>query len=113
MSAGVRRKLPNRRAALTRSFEHFSGVGNRLYVASFGFFDRDCKEVAEVFVNTSTKAGTESDTNAADCAVAVSLALQYGCPVDVIREAMKRNADGQPTGPLAHALDLIAGETES
>jgi len=46
--------------------------------------------------------------NARDAAVAASLLLQHGCPVDTLRRALMRNADGSASGPLAHALDLLA-----
>jgi hypothetical protein len=45
--------------------------------------------------------------NARDAAVAVSLLLQHGCPVDTLRQALTRNGDGSGSGPLAHALDLL------
>jgi ribonucleoside-diphosphate reductase alpha chain len=46
--------------------------------------------------------------NARDAAVAASLLLQHGCPVDTLRRALTRNSDGSASGPLAHALDLLA-----
>lgn len=51
-----------------------------------------------------------------DAAVAISLALQYGCPIDVLRAAMKRDKDGSPMGLLSHALDKVArvvGKTDA
>jgi hypothetical protein len=47
---------------------------------------------------------------ARDGAVVCSLALKYGVPVDVIRKALLRNADGCGSGPLAIALDIVATE---
>jgi hypothetical protein len=46
--------------------------------------------------------------NARDAAVAVSLLLQHGCPVDTLRRALTRDSDGSASGPLARALDLLA-----
>jgi hypothetical protein len=66
--------------------------------------------MAEVFLNTA-KHGTAIDVNACDAAVAASLLLQYGCPVDTLRRALTRNSDGSASGPLAHALDLLAEGT--
>jgi hypothetical protein len=100
--------LPNRRQITTFKFSH-SMVGEHRYLASVAFFPDG--RPAELFLNTDMRAGSESDVNASDAAVAISLALQYGCPLDVLRNSMKRNADGSPTGPLAHALDLIGGMT--
>ena len=45
---------------------------------------------------------------ARDAAIAASLLFQYGCPVDKLRKALTRNSDGSASGPLAHALDLLA-----
>jgi hypothetical protein len=46
--------------------------------------------------------------DARDAAVAASLLLQHGCHVDTLRKALTRNSDGSASGPLAHALDLLA-----
>jgi hypothetical protein len=45
---------------------------------------------------------------ASDAAIAASLALQFGCPADVLRKALMRDPQGRASGPLAAALDLIA-----
>ena len=50
------------------------------------------------------------DLNARDAAVAASLLLQRGCPVDTLRRALTRNVDGSASGPLARTLDLLASE---
>jgi hypothetical protein len=109
-----RQRLPNRRMTVTIKFEHARGPGDapRKYIASFSqFVDGPALgQPGEIFINTEQKAGSEADINASDAAVAVSLALQYGCPIGVLREALKRNPDGSPMGPLAAALDIIAEE---
>jgi hypothetical protein len=58
--------------------------------------------------NHPCKHGTATDVNARDAAVAASLLLQHCCHVDTLREALTRNSDGSASGPLAHALDLLA-----
>ena len=45
--------------------------------------------------------------NFGDAALAASLLLQHGCPVETLRRALTRNGDGSASGPLAHALDLL------
>jgi ribonucleoside-diphosphate reductase alpha chain len=45
---------------------------------------------------------------ASDSAIAASLALQYGCPPETLRKALSRDARGNPSGPLAAALDKLA-----
>lgn len=99
--AAMRLRLPNRRQCTTFKFEHES----HRFLASVGHFEDGAP--AELFINTEGKTGSASDINASDAAVAVSLALQHGCSVATLKAAMRRNPDGTPAGPLAHALDLI------
>ena len=97
----TRRRLPNRRYARTLEFQ----VDAQRYIATVGFFTD--RQPAELFINSSGKLGSTADVNAADGALAVSLALQYGCPAEVLQKGMKRNADGNAQGPLGAALDAI------
>jgi ribonucleoside-diphosphate reductase alpha chain len=94
-------RLPNRRGHELVDFEH----GGIRYTAGIGRFEDG--ELAEIFLNTA-KHGTAIDTNARDAAVAASLLLQHGCLVETLSRALTRNADGSASGPLAHALDLLA-----
>jgi hypothetical protein len=50
-----------------------------------------------------------ADINAQDSAVVCSLCLQHGVPLKVIRRALMRGPHGQASGPLAEALDRLAG----
>jgi len=34
--------------------------------------------------------------------------LQFGCPAEVLRKALSRDARGNPSGPLAAALDALS-----
>jgi ribonucleoside-diphosphate reductase alpha chain len=97
----TRQQLPNRRGHELLTFEH----GGIRYTAGVGRFEDGT--LAEIFLNTA-KQGTAVDVNARDAAVAASLLLQHGCPVDILRQALTRNSDGSGSGPLACALDLIA-----
>jgi len=97
-----RKRLENRRFAETFNFT----VDGQRYIATIGRFP-DTNEMAEVFINSSMKLGSTADINAVDGAFAVSLALQYGCPLEVLRAGMKRNADGTPQGPLGAVLDVM------
>jgi ribonucleoside-diphosphate reductase alpha chain len=96
-----RQRLPNRREHELLSFEHH-GIS---YTAGVGRFENS--QLAEIFLSTA-KHGTAIDVNARDAAVAASLLLQHGCSVDTLRQALTRNGDGSGSGPLAHALDLLA-----
>jgi hypothetical protein len=93
----ARQRLPNRRML---DFEH----GGIMYTAGAGRFEDG--RLAEIFLNTR-KHGTAVDTNARDAAVAASLLLQHGCPVETLSRALTRNGDGSASGPLARVLDLL------
>jgi hypothetical protein len=94
-----RLRLPNRRG----DFEH----GGIRYTAGASRF-KDGR-LAEILLSTA-KHGTAIDVSARDGAVAACLLLQHGCPPVTLRRALTRNSDGSASGPLAHALDLLALE---
>jgi ribonucleoside-diphosphate reductase alpha chain len=97
-----RSRLPARRASETFSFE----IGGLHYRATVSRFPEDgC--VAEIFLSNN-KSRSQADANARDAAVAASLALQHGCPLDVLRGALLRDVRGRATTPLGVALDLVA-----
>lgn len=96
-----RRRLPNRRASESFTFE----LGGLRFTATLSRFADG--RVAELFLNNH-KAGNQSDTNARDAAILLSFALQYGADLNEIRKALCRDGAGAPLGPLAAALDMIA-----
>jgi ribonucleoside-diphosphate reductase alpha chain len=96
-----RERLRNRRRSETFTFE----LHGLRYLASFSRFDDG--RVAEVFLQNH-KPASQSDSNARDAAIAASLALQHGCPLDVLRRALLRDAHGNASTPLGCALDIIA-----
>ena len=97
-----RERLRNRRRSETFALE----LHGLRYLASFSRFNDG--RVAEVFLQ-SLKPASQSDSNARDSAIAASLALQYGCPLDVLRRALLRDAQGRASTPLGVALDIVAG----
>jgi hypothetical protein len=97
-----RATLPNRRPSETFRFIH----DGHAYTATVSRFPDG--RAAEVFLS-SGKAGTAVETAARDAAVAASIALQHGAPLDVLAHAMTKTDDGGPAGPLGKALELMAG----
>jgi hypothetical protein len=67
--------------------------------------------IGELFLNNH-KAGNQVDTNARDAAILLSFALQHGADIDEIRKALCRNSAGRALGPIARALDILAGERD-
>jgi hypothetical protein len=54
------------------------------------------------------KIDSHADVMARDAAVAASLALQGGTPLETLRRALLRDRRGVASGPLGAALDQIA-----
>jgi hypothetical protein len=98
----TRERLKNRRLSESFTLE----LHGLRYVCTFSRFDDG--RVAEVFLQDH-KPASQSDSNARDSAIAASLALQDGCPLDVLRRALLRDAHGNASTPLGIALDVIAG----
>jgi ribonucleoside-diphosphate reductase alpha chain len=98
----TRQRLPPRRSAESFDIE----VGGLSYNCTVGRFADG--QVAEVFLQNH-KPGSQSDANARDAAVAASLALQFGCPLEVLQRALLRDPAGRPSTPLGAAIDAIGG----
>jgi hypothetical protein len=97
----TRRRLANRRSSTTFVIES-QGLAFTVTVSAF-----DTGEPAEVFI-TNHRASSGAGIMASDAAIAASLALQYGCPAEVLRRALARDSQGRASGPLGAALDLLA-----
>jgi len=64
-------------------------------------------QLAEIFLGNG-RAGSDIDAAAKDSAVVASIALQHNVPLEVIRKALLRDAQGRASSPLGAALDYIA-----
>jgi hypothetical protein len=95
-----RRRLPNRRACETFTFSH-AGAD---FIATAGYYPDGA--IGELFI-AAGHANSALDALASDAAIAVSFALQNGADLDTLRAAMKRTAKGEPSSPIAAALDRI------
>src|SRR5262245_33120461 len=100
---GARERLPNRREATTLDLQ----VDGLKYRATIGRYSD--RRLAEIFIDMS-KVGSAADAAARDCAIATSLALQWGADPEVLRRAMCRDARGKAVGPVGTLLDLLAAE---
>jgi hypothetical protein len=96
----ARKRLPNRRACETQTFEHngadFTMTAGRYSDGRLG----------EIFMNAA-HANSALDAIISDAAIAVSFALQHGADLESMRRAMKRNSAGHASSPIGAALDLI------
>ncbi len=96
-----RERLPNRRFSETFDIE----LNGRKYRCSYSRFPDG--RLAEIFISNN-RVNSDSDTAAKDSAVVCSIALQFGVPLETIRRALMRDAQGRASGPLGIALDLLA-----
>jgi len=101
----ARERLPNRRASLVFEIELH---GLRFTASVSRFADG---RPAEIFLQNH-KPGSQADSNARDAAVAASLAMQHGCPLDVLQRAVLRDSQGRPATPLGAAIDCLAQEAK-
>jgi hypothetical protein len=96
-----RDSLPNRRASQNIAFER----DNLKYQMTIGLYPDG--RIGEVFLNAE-HANSLLDVLAHDAAILASLALQFGCPLETIIHALKRDARGVASSPIGAALDRIA-----
>ena len=80
----VRDRLPNRRSAISACFER---DGARFEMTA-GYYPDG--RAGEIFLNAD-RANSLLDFLMSDAAILASLALQYGCPLDDIKHALKRD----------------------
>lgn len=101
-----RERLPNRRPSETISFTvSRDGVPSQEFIATIGY--RWDGRIGEIFVR-SGKSGSDVTISTQETAMAVSMALQYGCPLETLRRAMPRTNDGRPEGVVGTLLDILA-----
>jgi hypothetical protein len=100
----TRRTLPQRREAETFNLRH----GNHHYAVSIGHFP-DGPGPAEIFIH-GAKIGSDIESLARDAAVIISIALQYGVPLEVLAGAITRNPNGSPMTVVGAVLDQLNRE---
>jgi hypothetical protein len=96
----ARERLPNRRACESCEFRHAGLV----FTLCAGFYPDG--RVAEIFLS-SHKPGSPIEAIARDAAVTVSIALQFGVPIETIRSALTKDHDGSAAAVLGAALDKL------
>ena len=104
----VRSTLPQRRYSETFKFRF--GGQNSAYHITVGYFDDGT--MGEVFLATN-KIGSAAEAIARDIAILMSLALQHGCAMETMRDALTREADGSPSTVAGATADLLAPKVNS
>ena len=114
-SRPVRKRLPNRRPAITETLE----VEGQSVEVTVGFAP-ESGAVREVFL-AAGKTGSMLDSLLADAAVAISVALQHGVPPSALAKSVGRlpngsiapadldrlQSDRRPISLIGGALDLL------
>ena len=99
----MRTRLPDRRQSTSITFD-YGGVS---YNAQFS--NGADGALAELFLNCG-KEGSAADIIGRECAVVLSIALQFGTPLDVIFDALPKLADSKPAGPVGMAIAKLRRE---
>lgn len=103
--SGIRHVLPHRRESETRKFL----FSDHTWFATVSRFEDG--QIAELFVSTA-KSGELLRAMANDAATAASIALQYGAPPELLRNAFTRNDRGAPASPICAIFDELIGDHE-
>ena len=98
----MRNILPQRRRSETFKFQ-FRAQRASFHVTT-GYFNDNT--LGELFLNTS-KTGSQSEADARDFAILISLLLQHGCTLETICGALTREMDGSPSTLAGTVVDLL------
>ena len=100
LSPATRRCLPQRRSSAT--FElNFWG---QKFAVGIGYYPDG--RIGEVFVSAD-KIGGQIEALARDAAILISLALQFGAPLETIQHALTRDTRGEPASLAAAVVDGV------
>jgi hypothetical protein len=102
----MRDVLPQRRG--NETFEMRHGGQNTVFAVTLGFYPDG--RLGEVFIH-GAKAGSETDGIARDGAVLLSIALQYGVPLETIKHAITRDPNGAPSTIIGAVVDRLTERT--
>jgi hypothetical protein len=66
--------------------------------------------LAEVFID-GAKAGSDIQATSRDAAIVISLALRFGCSIEMLRNAITRNSNSAPQSILGATFDRMCMTT--
>jgi hypothetical protein len=101
----MRATLPHRRECET--FELAHGGQNSVFQITIGRYGAEGgHRVGEVFI-AGSKSGTAFEAVARDGAILLSLALQHGVDLDIIKHAITREPDGSASTIVGAVVDKL------
>ena len=98
----IRRTLPQRRASETFDLRFWG----QNFTVTVGFYP-DGGTRGEVFIDAG-KTGQDIQSIARDAAVVLSLAVQHGTAIEMIRRAVTRNGSGSAASILGAVVDALS-----
>lgn len=108
MTVTTRKKLPARRKSEVIELSHVLSNGNsQQYFASVGRYADG--SIGEIFLDMGRQSNEVANL-ARDAALILSIALQYGVPIEEMRASAGRSESGNPHSVIGTALDLLASE---
>lgn len=108
----MRIPLPPRRRSETVRLTHMNpdtGFPLHEYLATIGYYDDGTP--GEIFLDWKDASAPLANL-ARDAALVLSIAIQYGAPIEVLRKTVSRTESGLPHTVIGTALDLLAAENE-
>lgn len=106
----TRETLPERRRSETLKLTHLNpntGFAEHEYYATIGYYDDG--RPGEIFLDWRDMSATLANL-ARDAALIMSIAIQYGVPIEAMRKSVGRTDAGLPHTVMGTALDLLARE---
>ena len=100
LSVPVRNRLPNRRYRTPVSFE----MDGHVYSGGAGHYPDG--RIGEVFLMAG-KTGTHLAISISESCIAASLAMQFGCPIETLRDALLKDDQGRPAGALGRMFEIL------
>lgn len=104
-----RKRLPQRRESTTRTIE-FSGEKYHLTVSKYEDGTQGEVFLTRVKDASASKLGYQLEAMCRDAAIIISLAIQYGVPLHVMKDAMTRDGEGEPQTILSVVVDELERE---
>ena len=97
-----RETLPDRRVTWSFDFQCQSGQ----YTTHVSYYPDG--RLGEVWL-VCDRPNSTADTLARDASLVLSIAIQFGVPLELLQRAMSRSPNGDPAGPLGVVLDRVLG----
>lgn len=94
-----RSRLPNRRES---TVENLQFNGERYHIS----YSEDAGGIREVFI-TGPRPGSDLYAICCTAATLLSIAFQYGVPIQVLRESTLRDREGNPQEIMGAVLDVL------